>query len=107
MTSLRFDIRRKEYAFRDAPVMDGVTEGYEAVVGRDGDSQLVLVSRHAKALDAAIAAAAEAYRLNHAGQVGTMAGVRGFWTGRRPSGVMQQVMPVSYRVKARNIFRCT
>jgi hypothetical protein len=97
---MRFDIRRKEFAFSDAPVLDGVTAGYEAVVGREGGSGLVPVSRHAKALDAAIAAAGEAYRLNHAGQMGTMAGVRGFWTGERPAGVMKQVMPVSYRARA-------
>ena len=93
---MRFDIRRKEYAFPDAPVLDGVTQGYEAVVGRDGHIGLTAVSRHAKAMDAAIAAAAEAHRLNQSGQVGTKAGVRGFWTGERPNGVMKQLMPVSY-----------
>lgn len=94
---MHFDIRRKEYAFSDAPVLDGVTQGYEAVTGREGYPGLTAVSRHAKAMDAAVAAAAEAYRRNHSGQTGTKAGVRGFWTGERPVGVMKQVMPVSYR----------
>lgn len=102
---MHFDIRRKEYAFPDAPVLDGVTQGYEAVVGRDGYPGLTAVSRHAKAMDAAVAAAAEAHRLNQSGQVGTKAGVRGFWTGERPNGVMKQVMPVSYRPRSGRKYR--
>lgn len=94
---MRFDIRRKEYPYSDAPVLDGVTAGYEAVVS-DGRG-IRAVSRHALALDAAIAAAAEAHRMNHAGRTGTLAAVRGFWTGKRPDGVMKQIMPVSYRAR--------
>lgn len=95
---MRFDIRRKEYPFMDAPVLDGIDAGYEAVVGQPFTvSGLTVVSRHSTAMAAALAAAAEAHRLNHAGKMGTKAGVRGFWTGERPAGVMKQVMPVSYR----------
>mgnify|MGYP001586062539 CR=1 FL=1 len=97
-----FYIRRREYAFSAAPALDGVTQGYEAVIGYRSKAGLAVVSRHAKAMDAAKAAATEAHRLNHSGQMGTMAGVRGFWTGERPKGVMKQVMPVSYRQRVRS-----
>ena len=96
---MRFDIRRKEFPYSSAPPFDGVTAGYEAlVVLYTGGT--VAVSRHGVALDAAIAAAAEAHRLNNSGKMGTAAAVRGFWEGPRPSGVMKQAMPVSYRVRA-------
>lgn len=95
---MKFEIRRKEFPYSEAPILDGVSAGYEAfTVSSSG--VVGLVSRHAKALDAAIAAATEAHRLNHSGQMGTKAAVGGFWTGQRPTGVMKQMMPVSYRVR--------
>ena len=99
---MRFEIRRKTYPFNDAPILNGVNQGYEAVVFDElpmGYGPQRAVSRHAKALDAAIAAATEAHRLNHSGHPGTQAGVRGFWAGERPIGVMKRMMTVSYRAR--------
>lgn len=95
---MRYEIRRKSYPFTDAPAYDGVTQGYEALAC-DASGRASPVSRHGRALDAAIAAAAEAHRLNRGGSQGTSAWVRGFWSGPRPPGVMKNPMPVSYRVR--------
>lgn len=83
----------------DAPVLDGVEAGYEALTVAYYGGAISVVSRHGTAMGAALAAAAEAYRLNHSGRMGTKAAVRGFWTGERPTGVMKQMMPVSYRAR--------
>ncbi len=99
---MKFEIRRKTYPFNDAPVLDGVNQGYEAVVFDElpfGYSPQRAVSRHARALDAAIAAATEAQRINHSSHPGTRAGVRGFWADERPTGVMKRMMTVSYRTR--------
>ena len=98
---MKVDIRRKEYPFMDAPVLDGAEAGYEALVVAYYDGAVTAVSRHSTAMGAALAAAAEAHRLNHSGQMGTKAAVRGFWTGERPTGVMKQMMPVSYRPRSK------
>ena len=96
---MRFDIRRKEFPYSSAPLLDGIAAGYEALaIMYTGD--IAVVSRHGNAMEAAIAAAAEAHRLNNSGTMGTRAAVRGFWVGVRPSGVMKQAMPVSYRARA-------
>lgn len=97
---MRFEIRRKEFAFQDAPALDGISAGYEALTVSDFKPAIEVVGRFRLAFDAALAAAGEAHRLNHSGKMGTRAAVRGFWIGDRPSGVMNQIMPVSYRPRA-------
>lgn len=95
---MRFEIRRKEFPYSEAPILDGVNAGYKALTV-DEFGKILVISRHAKAIDAAIAAATEAHRLNHSTSMGTRAAVQGFWTGERPAGVMKQPMHVSYRVR--------
>lgn len=95
---MRFEIRRKEFPFSEAPILDGVNAGYEALAV-DQFGTACAVSRHSSAMEAAIAAAAEAYRLNHSGLMGHTAAVGGFWKGARPTGVMKKPMHVSYRAR--------
>lgn len=90
----KFEIRIKKFDFNKAPVLDGVTAWYKALIIDFSDQPKKSGVKHIYALNAAIEAAGMDYSIDGEGDsyvsceyIGTV----------RPKGVMSKPMHVSYR----------